>query len=146
MSTQSEQQSEKDTSQTPKVTVNKTRSGRIVKAPERYTPQEVCEDDYADEDYDSHESSSVSSEVSYDTEDISSESDADEDGNLADFVVEDKSSSDSDTNGPDVRSGADETDISSDGDERPAKRTRAEPSRGRGRGRGVSSARRAIVL
>jgi len=142
MSTQPEQQSGKDTSQTPKVTVNKTRSGRIVKAPERYTPQEVCEDDYADEDYDSNESGSVSSEVSYDTEDISSESDADEDGNLVDFVVEDKSSSDSDTNGPDVRSGADETDVSSDGD----KRARPAPGRGRGRGRGVSSARRTLVL
>jgi len=110
----------------------------------RYTPQEVCEDDYAEEDYDSNESGSVSSEVSYDTEDISSESDADEEGNLAGFIVEDKSSSDSESNGSDVRSSAGETDVSSDGDDRPSKRTA--PSRGRGRGRGVSSARRTLVL
>jgi len=133
-----------DTSQTPEVTVSskpatRTRSGRTVKAPERYTPQEVCEDDYADDDYDSNESGSVSSEVSYDTEDISSESDADQEGNLAGFIVEDKSSSDSESNGPDVRSVADETELSSDGDERPPA-----PARRRGRGRGAP--RRTLVL
>ena len=136
-----------DTSQTPKVTdsnpVTRTRSGRAVKAPERYTPQEVCEDDYADDDYDSQESGSVSSEVSYDTEDISSESDADGEGNLAGFIVEDKSSSDSESNGSDVRSESGETDVSSDRDERPA----TAPARGRGRGRGApSAARRTLVL
>lgn len=150
MSTPSEQPSV-NTSQTPEVTdsrpMTRTRSGRTVKAPERYTPQEVCEDDYADDDYDSNESGSVSSEVSYDTEDISSESDADEEGNLEGFVVEDKSSSDSEDNGSDVRSGADETDVSSDGDERPPPvRRSAAPVRGRGRGRGVPTARRTLVL
>ena len=136
-----------DTSQTPTVTdnspVTRTRSGRTVKAPERYTPQEVCEDDYADDDYDTEESGSVSSEVSYDTEDISSESDADPEGNLAGFIVEDKSSSDSESNGSDVRSESGETDVPSDRDERrpPA------PARGRGRGRGApSAARRTLVL
>ena len=145
MSTAPEQPST-DTSQTPKVTdsnpVTRTRSGRAVKAPERYTPQEVCEDDYADDDYDSQESGSVSSEVSYDTEDISSESDADEEGNLAGFIVEDKSSSDSESNGSDVRSESSETDVPDDRDERPAA-----PARGRGRGRGApSAARRTLVL
>ena len=137
-----------NTFQTPEVTDNKpttrTRSGRTVKAPERYTPQEVCEDDYADDDYDSQESGSVSSEVSYDTEDISSESDADVEGNLAGFIVEDKSSSDSEGNGSDVRSESGETDVSSDRDER---RPPATPARGRGRGRGApSAARRTLVL
>jgi len=145
MSTAPEQPST-DTSQTPKVTdsnpVTRTRSGRTVKAPERYTPQEVCEDDYADDDYDSQESGSVSSEVSYDTEDISSESDADGEGNLAGFIVEDKSSSDSESNGSDVRSESSETDVPSDRDERPPA-----PARGRGRGRGASTAaRRTLVL
>jgi len=123
--------------------VTRTRSGRTVKAPERYTPQEVCEDDYADDDYDSQESGSVSSEVSYDTEDISSESDADGEGNLAGFIVEDKSSSDSESNGSDVRSESSETDVPSDRDER---RPTAAPARGRGRGRGASTARRTLVL
>ena len=102
----------------------------------------MCDDDYATEDYDSDESSIHSSEVSYDTEDISSESDADEEGNLVGFVVEDKSSSDSESNGPDVRSESGETDVSSDrGERRPAA-----PTRGRGRGRGSSTARRTLVL
>lgn len=102
----------------------------------------MCDDDYADEDYDSNESVSVSSEVSYDTEDISSESDADPEGNLAGFIVEDKSSSDSESNGSDVRSESGETDVPSERDER---RSPA-PARGRGRGRGASSARRTLVL
>lgn len=145
MSTEQAHQST-DTSPTPEVTgsepVTRTRSGRTVKAPVRYTPQEVCEDDYAAEDYDTEESGSVSSEVSYDTEDISSESDADADGNLEGFVVEDKTSSDSDSNGSDVRSDSDETDVSSDGPPRAAARG---GGRGRGRGR-PPAARRALVL
>jgi hypothetical protein len=138
MSTSQGQQST-DTSQHQEVT--RTRSGRITKKPERYTPQEVCEDDYADEDYDTDESGSVSSEVSYDTEDISSESDADVDGNLEGFVVEDKSSSDSEDNGPDVRSDSSETDVSS----HRGVPERSSGGRGRGRGRAVT-ARRALVL
>ena len=142
-----QEQPSANTFQTPEVTdsnpTTRTRSGRIVKAPERYTPQEVCDDDYATEDYDSDESSIHSSEVSYDTEDISSESDADEEGNLAGFVVEDKSSSDSESNGSDVRSESGETDVSSHRDER---RPAAAPARGRGRGRGASTARRTLVL
>ena len=116
------------TSQIPGATVNKTRSGRVIKKPERYTPQEVCEDDYASDEYDSHESGSVSSEVSYDSEDISSESDADEEGNLKDFVVNSDNESD-------VRSeSSDETDVSSSGSKR------------RGRGRGAPAAKRTLVL
>ena len=141
-----QEQPSANTFQTPEVTdskpVTRTRSGRTVKAPERYTPQEVCEDDYADDDYNTDESGSVSSEVSYDTEDISSESDADEEGNLAGFIVEDKSSSDSESNGSDVRSESGETDVSSDRDERRP----AAPHRGRGRGRGAPAARRTLVL
>lgn len=81
------------TSQTPNPTGNnlRTRSGRVVKKPERYAPVEVCDDDYASDEYDSEESSDVSSDVSVDPDDISSESDADENGNLGGFVVEDKS-------------------------------------------------------
>lgn len=82
----------------------KTRSGRVSKPPTRYEPVEQVEDDYAPEDYDSQESSDVSSEVSYDdSEDIDDEDDADENGNLDGFVVSDKSESDdSDTDGEPV--------------------------------------------
>lgn len=70
--------------------VTTTRSGRVVKKPERYVPVEVCDDDYSTNEYDSNESSDVSSEISIDPEDLSSESDADDHGNLDGFVVEDK--------------------------------------------------------
>lgn len=81
------------TSQIPSPTGSdtRTRSGRTVKKPVRYTPVEVCDDDYASDEYDSDESESVSSEASIDPDDISSESDADENGNLDGFVIEDKS-------------------------------------------------------
>ena len=75
----------------------RTRSGRVSKLPERYVPIEQVEDDYADDDYDSHESD-VSSEISYDEseEENEEDDDADENGNLDGFVVSDKSESDSD--------------------------------------------------
>jgi len=69
----------------------RTRSGRIVKPPERYVPIEVCEDDFAEDEYDSTDLSDVSSEASFDPEEMTSESDADENGNLDGFVIEDKS-------------------------------------------------------
>lgn len=101
-------------SQTPGLTGSnipvRTRSGRVVKQPERYTPQEVCEDDYASDEYDDNESSVASSDGSIDPEDISSESDADEHGNLDGFVVEDKSEEsdiDNDVPATDNESGTD---------------------------------------
>ena len=70
--------------------VTRTRSGRAVKAPVRYVPVEVCEDDFDEGDYDSTDLSDISSEASYDSEEMTSESDADDNGNLDGFVVEDK--------------------------------------------------------
>jgi hypothetical protein len=61
-----------------------TRYGRTVKQPIRYEPQEVCTDDYSDDEYDD-ESESDSEEES----DSDSESDADEHGNLRNFVTYD---------------------------------------------------------
>lgn len=80
----------------------RTRSGRVSKPPVRYEPVEVVEDDYAPEDYDTHESSDVDSSVEYDESEIDDEEDdADDDGNLDGFVVADKSESDSDdSDGP----------------------------------------------
>ena len=79
-------------------TVNKTRSGRVSKPPERYEPVEQVEDDYAPDDYDSDESSIDSSESFSDEEEPEDEDDdADNDGNLSGFVVPDKSESDSDS-------------------------------------------------
>lgn len=58
--------------------------------PVRYVPVEVCEDDFGDDDYDSTDLSDISSEASYDSEEMTSESDADDNGNLDGFVIEDK--------------------------------------------------------
>jgi hypothetical protein len=102
-----------DNAATPALPQLRTRSGRIVKAPERWSPQERCEDDYASDEYDSDESSLHTSDDECDTDDISSESDADEDGNLAGFVVK---SDDEDIDSDVSASGGDGSEIDS-GDE-----------------------------
>lgn len=67
-----------------------TRSGRVIKKPERYTPVETVVDDFSESEYDDVESE-ISSSVSFESEDDTSESDADENGNLEGFVVEENS-------------------------------------------------------
>lgn len=124
------------TSPTQEVTVSRTRSGRVTKPPQRYVPQEVCDDDYQADDYDSYESETVSSEVSYDSEDISSEGDADDKGNLKGFVVESETS---DEDGSDVQSESSETDVSAT--ERPTRNPRAVA-----RGRKSDDTKRTLVL
>jgi hypothetical protein len=80
----------------------RTRSGRIIKKPERYSPIEKVEDDFSESDYDSDESD-VSSDVSFDSEDLSDSEDADENGNLKNFIVDSdeevKSNNDNKVNG-----------------------------------------------
>ena len=67
----------------------RTRTGRQIKKPERYTPVEnVLEDDYTNEEYDSDE---IGSDLDTDEEiysDEESEDDEDE-GSLKDFIVDD---------------------------------------------------------
>jgi hypothetical protein len=65
-----------------------TRSGRVVKEPQRYEPTEKVTDDYDANDYDDDEPDS-DSDVSDEDEDESEdeEEDADQNGNLKDFVV-----------------------------------------------------------
>ena len=75
-------------------TVNRTRSGRVTKAPDRYEPTEQVEDDYAPDDYDSNDPTDVSSDTETDSDEEDDESDADEDGNLDGFIVPDKNDSD----------------------------------------------------
>lgn len=91
----------------------RTRSGRIVKQPERYVPMEQVEDDFSDSDYDTDESD-VSSEISYETEDLSESDDADNNGNLKGFVVDSedevKSNDGSEENGDSDDSSGDGTD------------------------------------
>lgn len=61
-----------------------TRSGRASKPPVRYEPEEVCDDDYSDDEYDSD--SDVDSILTSDDESESDEED--ENGNLKGFVVD----------------------------------------------------------
>ena len=58
-----------------------TRSGRKIKKPERWEPEEECTDDFNDDEYDTDDGSDVSSIVSYSDED---ESDTDS------FIVNDE--------------------------------------------------------
>jgi hypothetical protein len=75
-----------------------TRSGRAIKKPVVYVPTEtVLDDDYCTDDYDTE----IGSEIDTDEECYSDESeddyedDADENGNLKDFVVDDDEESES---------------------------------------------------
>ena len=66
-----------------------TRSGRTVKKPVLYEPQERPEDDYAPDEYDSDDDSEATDlEGSDDDEEEEDDEDADEHGNLKGFVVE----------------------------------------------------------
>lgn len=67
-----------------------TRSGRVSKKPERYEPVEKVTDDFEESEYDDTESD-VSTEVSFESEELSEETDVDEYGNLDGFVVEENS-------------------------------------------------------
>ena len=76
-----------------------TRSGRAVRKPIVYVPQEVPEDDFKDDDYDDDDPDGTNDELLPEDEDEEEETededeDADEHGNLRDFVVEDETDED----------------------------------------------------
>jgi hypothetical protein len=67
----------------------RTRSGRQIKKPELYEPEEtVLEDDYTEEDHDSDFGSDIDTEDEYYSDDDSE--DDDDEGSLKDFVVDDE--------------------------------------------------------
>ena len=72
----------------------KTRSGRVSKPPERYSPVEEVTDDYDDGDYtddeDPEEEEYTDDEDPEDEEESDDDEDADENGNLKGFVVDDE--------------------------------------------------------
>ena len=67
------------------VNVYVTRRGRASKPPVRYEPEEICEDDFNNSDYES-DGSDIESIVSTSDEDTDDE---DVNGNLKGFVVDD---------------------------------------------------------
>jgi hypothetical protein len=74
-----------------------TRSGRLVKKPDRYEPTEIVEDDYI-ESGDEEDDDDCTACEEEEEEESDSDSDADEDGNLKGFIVPD-SDSESDSEG-----------------------------------------------
>jgi hypothetical protein len=66
----------------------RTRSGRLVKKPDRYEPREKVEDDYSDDDDDDTDDDDEEM-CTDDSDDDGGDSDADSEGNLKDFVVHD---------------------------------------------------------
>jgi hypothetical protein len=80
MSTRETQDPSKVTDSEP---VARTRSGRVVKAPERYEPVEQVEDDYGPDDYDDDESDIESDDSFEDEDEEDDEDDADEDGKVS---------------------------------------------------------------
>ena len=68
-----------------------TRSGRLIKKPERYEPQEEVCDDFKDDEYDDSESDIDSDTESEYGSDGESSSDSDDAGSLVDFIVKDDS-------------------------------------------------------
>lgn len=76
-----------------------TRSGRAVKKPVVFVPTEnVLEDDYCSDEYDSDIGSDIDTEDECysdesDDEEYDDDDDADENGNLKDFIVDDESES-----------------------------------------------------
>ena len=70
----------------------RTRSGRLIKKPILYEPEEFCEDDYSDDEPEEIISDEdESDEEEEEEEEEEEDEDADENGNLKDFVVEDES-------------------------------------------------------
>lgn len=69
-----------------------TRSGRLVKKPERYEPNEKVEDDFSSDEYDTDDDDNASDIPSEYTEDDEDESDSE--GSLVDFIVPDEEDSD----------------------------------------------------
>jgi hypothetical protein len=81
-------------SETAPVIQKRTRYGRAVKKPVKYEPLEKVEDDYCKDEYNSSsddesdiESESICSDDDVDESEYDNESDADDNGNLKDFVV-----------------------------------------------------------
>lgn len=69
----------------------RTRSGRLIKKPILYEPEEFCEDDYSDDEPEEIISDEDESDEEEEEEEEEEDEDADENGNLKDFVVEDES-------------------------------------------------------
>ncbi len=74
----------------------RTRTGRKIKKPDLYQPEEtVLEDDYSPEEHDSDLGSDIETEDEYDSEE-ESDSDDDDEGSMKDFLVDDEESEEED--------------------------------------------------
>lgn len=80
----------------PQPTEVRTKSGRLVKQPNRYTPIEKVEDDYLSDEYDDDDDDDCSSISSIRSSSEEEDLDDDSEGSLADFVVPDDEDEDED--------------------------------------------------
>lgn len=79
------------------MTVVVTRSGRQIKKPETYTPEEnVMEDDYTHEDHDSEIDSNIDTDEEMYSDDDEEDDDEEDVGSLKDFIVDDDEDEDED--------------------------------------------------
>ena len=71
-----------------------TRSGRTIKKPEKWEPEEIPEDDFENEDYDDdfeeEDDDDDDDEDEEDDDDEEDEEDDDDVGSLKDFIVDDE--------------------------------------------------------
>ena len=82
---------------TTTVTIQTTRSGRVIKKPVLYEPEEVCDDDYSGDENDPNDVDDlVDSDCETDEEEDDDDEDADENGNLKGFVVDSDEEEESD--------------------------------------------------
>lgn len=79
---------------TPTVT---TRSGRVIKKPILYEPEEICDDDYSDGGSDDDDDDDDIDVSECETESEIDNEDEDENGNLKGFVVDDSDEDGEDT-------------------------------------------------
>lgn len=63
----------------------KTRSGRVIVKPQKWEPDEICEDDYDEDEYDEDDT-----DENLDEEDDEDEEDEDDGESLKDFIVDDE--------------------------------------------------------
>jgi hypothetical protein len=94
----------------------KTRSGRIIKPPERFEPEEnlSLEDDFLPDEYDSETSSTVSSDVEYSEEEEEECDDDDDDDENDSFIVESEDGEDSEDDNEEYQPDDDEDDDDED--------------------------------
>lgn len=92
-----------------------TRSGRVIKKPERFSPVERVTDDYATDEHDTDWESDISSEISYDPDEVEEETETEDEDFIDDEDEEVKKEPHDDDNGCDYDASEGSSDSDGDG-------------------------------